>query len=305
MLWAVVGSDVLWRFSFVGAPGETLQCLFAIGGGRLWLKGTQTLSQVSSFVPGSWLRQLHLWSGLENLLDLTYDVTPVVCCPSVNFCSFLLWRDGKRFCLGRWCWSIGIGCSRPEPSSVVSMPDARRPKSQSTLDLATWHSSRCGALFQEDGEPWHHLFFTDCGLQAGPPRPRFGDLAEWIRWQSAKALRAARLNLLFNVWLLLLSSSASFSLSLYIGCGQTLRICFQHIMALVDQEMGTMIFGAPVKIPGHMKFMQPGLVTECPQVAVVMDPSLTLIGPSPQKMVKVRTLFKFAHCLHRVGVCLV
>jgi hypothetical protein len=97
----------------------------------------------------------------------------------------------------------------------------------------------------------------------------------------------------------------SLFLSLHIGCGQTLRICFQHIMALVDQEMGTMVFGAPVKIPGHMKFMQPGLVTECPQVAVVMDPSLTLIGPSPQKMVKVRTLFKFAHCLHRVGVCLV
>jgi hypothetical protein len=95
----------------------------------------------------------------------------------------------------------------------------------------------------------------------------------------------------------------SLFLSLHIGCGQTLRICFQHIMALVDQEMGTMVFGAPVKIPGHMKFMQPGLVTECPQVAVVMDPSLTLIGPSPQKMVKVRTLFKFAHCLHRV--CLV
>lgn len=69
-----------------------------------------------------------------------------------------------------------------------------------------------------------------------------------------------------------------------------LRICFQDVMALVDQEMGTMIFGEPVvQIRQNMKFMQHGFHVECPQVAVVLDPNLKLCDASKHKMIKVRT----------------
>ena len=75
--------------------------LFATGGGRFRLEATHF--QVSgsgqlSLGPGAWLRQLHLWSGLENIVWCYMFVH--IFAISQSYSDFAL-MDGKRFCLGR------------------------------------------------------------------------------------------------------------------------------------------------------------------------------------------------------------